>query len=137
MNLDIRDILRRAARSIGLSADAADQLAEGIDLTKVDLETNDDEPFQWRKVNGYDELHYVGPPEDYQRYSLEQLRDHGGGAARLLSMRDADTPPECYDADGTEMSVDEAIEAQPLPHRPADGRECRCTYLPIVRPTSP
>lgn len=56
------------------------------------------------------------------------------GHVRLLSMREPDTCPTCYDADGTELKLAKALREMPLPHADctcADG--CGCVYLPIIK----
>lgn len=64
----------------------------------------------------------------------ERLQDYdsvGIYGMMILSQRDEYVCEACLDHDGTQYTMEEAEEYEPLPHDHCENDECRCTSLPI------
>lgn len=69
---------------------------------------------------------------DYQREQLIIMESAYIETVELLSSRDEKTCPACREADGTRVSLKEALKSPPLPHPKCSSEECRCIYLPVT-----
>ena len=69
-------------------------------------------------------------PREFEAFQLYVLAEAGVTRVRLWAPSTPGTPPECTAADGTELSVDEAMRDAPIPHGVGPGRRCRCAYRP-------
>lgn len=48
----------------------------------------------------------------------------------VLSQRDDETCSACFEHDGAEYTVRDALRRKPLPHKQCQNDECRCDYMP-------
>lgn len=69
-------------------------------------------------------------PGEAEAYQLFLLAEAGVERIRLRASPTPDATPQCREADGVEMTVDEAMALWPIPHRTPPGTRCGCTYRP-------
>lgn len=84
----------------------------------------------WRELDG--KTVELEPITDFDEL-LHGYIEAGIPLVRVLSQRDDKTCAVCFDHDGTEYPIGEAIKTKPLPHKGCTNDECRCDYLPIIR----
>jgi hypothetical protein len=72
-------------------------------------------------------------PAETEAYQLFLLAEAGVVRVRLKAGDSPDTAPECHETDGFEMTVDEAMHLQPIPHEVGPGWRCTCAYRPAGR----
>lgn len=117
--LDLGEILQRAleaGRKSGLSdAETLERLAAGLEAQRLKQEARDAEIAKMPLV----------------QQGLVGYGDAGIRRVRIMSMRDKPVCETCFDADGRELSIEEAL-ADPLPHKSCSNTACRCYYLPLV-----
>ena len=69
-------------------------------------------------------------PHEREAYQLFLLAEAGVERVRLRAPSAPGTPPECRDAGGVVMSIDDAMALAPIPHDVERG-VCRCAYRPV------
>ncbi|WP_412061132.1 hypothetical protein [Rubrivirga sp. IMCC45206] len=67
---------------------------------------------------------------EYEAYQLFVLGEAGVERVRLRAPRTPDAPRLCRDNDGLEMTLDDAMRLQFIPHDVGEDVRCTCTYRP-------
>lgn len=62
---------------------------------------------------------------------LQDLKASGVWGVKVVSARDDRVCDACRDADGSTYAMEDALQAEPLPHPACTNEACRCVYLPV------
>lgn len=65
---------------------------------------------------------------------LLELQEAEIPSVEIMALRDASVCEECTADDGLKMTIQKAIELQPLPHEPCPPKRCGCTYAGVMAP---
>ena len=70
-------------------------------------------------------------PREREAYSLYVLAEAGITRVRLFAGRPG-ASSVCAEADGSEMTVEDAMALAPIPHDLPGGAACHCAYRPVA-----